>query len=144
MRSRRKKNFVRFVSAVICLSMVVNCAGGPVLCLGFNGHVAVEAAGGDCCDHSAHDDSNANVAAFADVAVSQNVESCRGCVDIPLSDGFAGLPGGSRRVDLAALSSRPMTDVPIGDFSFARNGSVPQTLVPSPSLGALSSIILLI
>ena len=144
MRSIRKKNYVRFVSAVICLSMVVNCAGGPVLCIGHNGHVAIETAAGDCCDHSGHGDGDAVVAAFADVAVSQNVESCRGCVDIPLSDGFAGLPGGSRRVDLAALSSGPMTDLPIGDFSFARNGLVPQTLVPSPSLGALSSIILLI
>ena len=121
--------------------MVVNCAGGPVLCIGYNGHVAVEAAAGDCCDHSARDDGDAIVVAFAG---SENVDSCRGCVDIPLSDGFAGLPGGSRRVDLAALSSGPMTDLPIGDFSFARNGLVPQTLVPSPSLGALSSIILLI
>lgn len=144
MRSRRKKNFVRFVSAVICLSMVVNCAGGPVLCIGHNGHIAIEAAAGDCCEHSGHDGSDANVVAFADVAVSQSVESCRGCVDIPLSDGFAGLPGFGKKVNLTALSSGSMTDLPVGGFSFAQNGSMPQTLVPSSSLSALSSIILLI
>ncbi len=123
--------------------MVINCAGGPVLCIGHNGDVAIEAAG-DCCDHSGHGDSDAVVAAFADVAVSESVESCRGCVDIPLSDGFVGLPSFGRKVNLTALSSGPMTDLPVGDCSFAQHGSMPETLVPSPGLGALSSIILLI
>ena len=144
MRSKRKQTFVRFVSAALCLSMLINCAGGLVLCIGHNGHVAIETSGQDCCEHSGHDDHEAAVVVSASATVSKTVDGCGGCVDIPLSAGFASLSDFGKQVNLVVISSGPMTDVPAGGFSLARHGPMPETFIPSPCLSALSSIILLI
>lgn len=75
---------------VVCLTglVAVSALGsGMILCLGENGHVAVESPGNtECCSHEGdthgkcadeHDDTS---------CISSGEDTCRGCIDIPIPE----------------------------------------------------------
>jgi len=64
------KVIVLTLAAYLLLSMDMD---GKVLCLGENGHVAVESVGGACCDHDVPDTLRAH-----------DGDDHDGCVDVPL------------------------------------------------------------
>ena len=88
MRARLKQASIRFISIAICIFMLISNSGAAVLCIGQDGHVAIEVAIGDCCDRysEASAETSANRHTDADYVASGS--SCGNCIDIPLGGDY--------------------------------------------------------
>jgi len=78
----------RFASVLICLFVWASASQGVVVCVGSDGHVALEPAFHERCHHHVHAEET-EVGQFTK-EISSHAESrhCQPCVDIPLSLGL--------------------------------------------------------
>jgi len=88
----RQRNRIGRLMTVISLLAILNVLRVPVLCVGRDGHVAVEPAGHEHCAHAGHQ--HDEEAGKADVAPHCHVEGapCRSCTDIPILTGVSESP----------------------------------------------------
>lgn len=89
MRLKRRKTHVQYLSAVVCLVLTFSSSEAMLLCIGQDGHVAVEVSDSRCCGHlpriSCLQDAHTLVAAGCLAAD----DDCGACLDIPISSGLA-------------------------------------------------------
>jgi hypothetical protein len=84
----KKQMYRKCVVLLVCLVVVVNSAQGTVLCFGADGHVELESAFHEHCDHSVHSHtSDRNQLSYE--TSHERGEHCRPCVDVPISFGLA-------------------------------------------------------
>ena len=114
-----------FAFALVCLLAWTSASQGVVVCVGFDGHVALEPAAHTRCHHPVHAE-EAEVGQFAKES-SSHAESrhCRPCLDIPVS---LGLPDGC---------SHPTKQQP-GSHISSLSVNPDRTLEAVPILGAVS------
>ena len=78
------------IFVLICLMMLGNFAHGAVLCIGSDGHIALEFLHADNCDDlpAAPADSSHDLCAEANC--SESADACDDCIDIPLAGACEG------------------------------------------------------
>jgi len=105
-------------SVLVLLSLVatLNASQAMVLCVGCDGHVAIEPAGHDHCADGTHEcDSDAAVH-DASLAPDAGGADCRGCMDISLADAIGSDPGASARgISAATLVVASQSQIPPDD-----------------------------
>jgi hypothetical protein len=89
MTGRRSKKRDRSIALMALLSLIValNMSQAVVLCIGGDGHIAIELAGHHHGEHDAQDHDHDVDALEADVSFCAEHGHCRPCTDIPLSTG---------------------------------------------------------
>jgi hypothetical protein len=79
--------FHKLLTALLAVLVVLNMSQAVVICVGADGHVAVETAGHDHCSHDARAyDSSVPVPAGGDPSHAGGA-SCEPCTDIPICAG---------------------------------------------------------
>jgi hypothetical protein len=122
-----------------------NSSEAMVLCIGQDGHVAIEASDSRCCGHlplvSCFQDAHTLVAA----GCSAQDDDCGACLDIPVSSGLDEAVQAPNEAHPDIVSSSFLVDLLLLDYfsSFESNPDLRPLVVPSyfPPLG---SVILLI
>ena len=100
MKVPRIEKHKRFAFVLICLFVWASASQGVVVCVGSDGHVALEPAFHTCCHHPVHTE-EAEVNQVTE-DISSHVESrhCQPCIDIPVS---FGLPDGCSQLSKPEL-----------------------------------------
>ncbi|MHC4575314.1 MAG: hypothetical protein ACYS76_14475 [Planctomycetota bacterium] len=100
MNVKLRQTYIRFIIAAICLPVVVGNSDMVVLCIGEDGHMAVEGVSSNCCGNLPVGVSDRGVPTFVADSSSANSGDCGSCVDIPLSTGVAGSLSMGKKVNL--------------------------------------------
>ena len=142
MRARPKQASIRFMSIAICVLVVLSNSQLFVLCIGQDGHVAIEAASSNCCGGLAASVSQEASPGPTEQGLSSNTKNCGSCVDISI--GLSGIfkrPDQANPTHLASTTIVPVT-ISSSDVSGCQ---LAQELfaVVNPSLTCLRTIILL-
>ena len=85
MKTRASKNTLIPVLLLICLITASNTSGRLVLCIGDNGHVAMETAYHRHCHDSSHTEHNVVNQPTQEVELFNESHHCKACIDIPIS-----------------------------------------------------------
>ncbi|MHC4623767.1 MAG: hypothetical protein ACYS4W_07675 [Planctomycetota bacterium] len=142
MRLKPRQTYTRLISAAICVFAVFGNSGEAVLCIGEDGHIAIEVAGNDCCGHSASDVSEIHQTAFAGDYRSGN-DDCGSCVDVPLCVGFSRTIISAKKVNHTPSAPGPASWWTVEPSGLSDLGLVSKSFTPSPYFAPLRSIILL-
>jgi hypothetical protein len=86
--SRRKKH-IQYLSAAFCLMLALSSSEAMVLCVGQDGHVAIEASDSRCCGHLRWACCSHDAHTLAAAGSSAQNDDCGPCLDIPISSGSA-------------------------------------------------------
>ena len=136
-------------SCVLCygilLSFALTGGGQPtvMLCLGEDGHIAIEASDSECCSESHLSHSQAAYVASTDEELpSEN--DCGACIDIPISIGSAALVKKPCQADPALPVPAAAALAIVNSVDFSEYQPVPESFVPPPHFATLRTIILLI
>ncbi len=89
MRLRRRKAHIQFLSGVLCLVLSLSNSEAMVLCIGQNGHVAIEASDSGCCGHLSRACCPHDAHCLLAAGSSTQDDDCGECLDIPISSGSA-------------------------------------------------------
>ena len=134
-------------SCVLCLGILLSFSlvggGQPrgVLCLGEDGHIAIEAMDSDCCAESHL--SHSRAACLASTNKEPPSENdCGACLDIPISVESTALVKEPCQVDRVFPAAVAPATVSIADFSEYQPVSEP--FAPPPYFAPLRTIIILI
>ncbi len=93
---------------LICLLIIGNLAQGTVLCFGADGHVEIEPAFHNHCDHPVHSDAS-DQNEHSDEVGHEKGKHCEPCVDIPISIGLA-------KISSTPKQSNPTSLVPVANL----------------------------
>lgn len=137
-----KKVYNQSLSLLICILLIISSLHGAVLCIGEDGHIAIEAAGSDCCESLP---AGRTEAGPAKAAFSSSKNKCGSCLDVPISPVMAVAVKKPNPVNPAPSTSTAFITLNINIFKLSEYQltSKPPDLA-NPSLTPLSSIILLI
>lgn len=139
----------RRVVRIWCFSSLIwllFAGGGPgfVLCHGEDGHVAVEVAGGDCCDDLPAGASHRDSVASAEQRLPSKEDNCGSCIDISISIGSATVSKKPNPANSALLALTIPTPADISSSDFSKFQLAPESFIPTPYFTPLRSIILLV
>lgn len=127
---------------MVCLCLIVSNSEMIFLCIGEDGHVAIEAAVSNCCG----DFSNRvceERAISADVTVmSGGEEACGPCLDIPWVN-FAGAGDTVQRVGPSFSVSGTAGILTAGSLDFSKSQPAIESYIREPYFAPLGSVILL-
>jgi hypothetical protein len=140
MKSRQA--YIRCISAVICLLVALANSEAVVLCMGEDGHVAIETVGSSCCESAQIGTSEGHSAVFVDDSQYAG-DDCGSCVDIPLSGGYAGSLNTAKKANLSFAASSPAAPLPASPQVSERQ-LAGKSLELTPFFTPLRSVILLI
>ena len=143
MRSRTKRACIRFVSAVICLSVVISNSGAVVLCVSEDGHIAIETAGSNCCTAPLQDTAEKAATAFHDGDQPADGDDCGSCVDIPISGGVAGTFNIAKKASPVFLASTLARSLAVSDHHLSALKLALKSFEPTPFFTPLSTVVLL-
>jgi hypothetical protein len=104
--------------ALLTLVTAMNTSQAAVLCIGPNGHVAIEAAGHEHCGHASHADDHDADARYGGLTSHVRDSHCRPCTDIPISAGACGeqmTPGTSKIPSAGSLAQLSLSQTPEQD-----------------------------
>ncbi|MHC4193094.1 MAG: hypothetical protein ACYSP9_02825 [Planctomycetota bacterium] len=144
MRARPKQASIRFISVAICTFVLISNLQLFVLCIGQDGHVAIEVAGSDCCESLAVGVARTDLTAVDKGESAASNDDCSSCVDIPLSGGLADTPGIAKRASLFFLASAPVSPSHVETPQLSELQVALETSLLTPYFTPLRSIILLI
>lgn len=85
---KRRTIHIRCLTAAICLVLLFNSPEPMVLCIGQNGHVAIEASGSRCCGHLLRLSCCEDVCGLVGADHPVRDDDCGACFDIPISSGL--------------------------------------------------------
>ena len=83
------KAFIRFFFLFICLLMPCNASEGMVLCIGSNGHIALEQNHHNDCHHASSIHSVETPQLAQELDIHAKSPHCESCIDIPVPVGLA-------------------------------------------------------
>jgi hypothetical protein len=86
---RRERTHIRWLDAALCLLLIFGNSEAMVLCVGHDGHVAIEASDSACCGHLPWVVSERSILTFGAAGPSAEDDDCGPCLDIPISSGLA-------------------------------------------------------
>lgn len=89
MELKRERVYIRFLSVILCLLVISSSPQAMVLCIGENGHVALEASDSRCCGNLPWIVSHNSVLTFGETGPSAKDDNCGSCLNIPISSGLA-------------------------------------------------------
>jgi hypothetical protein len=144
MRTNLKQAYIRFISIAICTLVVISNSQLFVLCIGQDGHVAIEIPGSDCCESIAVGVAKTDLTAVDKGGSVASNGDCSSCVDIPLSAGLADTPGIAKRASLFFLASAPVGPSHVETPQLSEPQLAFDTFLPNPYFTPLRSIVLLI
>ena len=144
MGSKRRRTHIQYLSVALCLVLGFSSSEVMVLCIGQDGHVAIEASDSRCCGHppwiSRFQDANAFVAA----GCSAQDDDCGACLDIPISSGLTEAVQAPKEVQPDTGSSF-IVDLLLPDYSrFLESNFDLKFLIVQSYFPPLRSVILLI
>jgi hypothetical protein len=90
------------VFVLLSLAAAMNASQAMVLCVGCDGHGAIEPAGHDHCADGTHRCESDAAAHDTRLTPDASGAGCRGCTDIPLADAIGSDPSASARGGTAA------------------------------------------
>lgn len=96
--------YTRFLSAALCFVLISSSPHAMVLCIGDNGHIALEASDSRCCGYLPWAVPDTSVLTFGQTGPSAKDDDCGSCLDIPISSSLA---------DAIATQQTIKPDVPI-------------------------------
>ncbi len=136
---------------VICIGLLafsLSGIAGPleaVICLGPNGHIAVEAPHDTCCAGSCHEDPDDLPATIvSDTGPVASRRDCPHCIDIPLSGGKTHFYTGAFDKDAFDCLPAPHHNSEVLHAFSVQNQSIVVSQTPGPPTSGLDTIILLI
>jgi len=86
---KREPVYTRYLCVILCLLVISSSPQAMVLCIGANGHVAIEASDSRCCGNLPWIVSHNSVLTFGETGPSAKDDDCGSCLDIPISSGLA-------------------------------------------------------
>ena len=89
MKLRCRKTHIQFLSGALCLVLMLGSSEATVLCIGQNGHVAIEASDSGCCGHLSRTCCPHDAHCLFAAGSSTQDDDCGACLDIPISSGSA-------------------------------------------------------
>jgi len=89
MELKRERVYTRYICVILCLLVISSSPQAMVLCIGGNGHVAIEASDSRCCGNLPWIVSHNSVLTFGETGPSAKDDNCGSCLDIPISSGLA-------------------------------------------------------
>ena len=144
MRARPKQASIRFMSIAICILVVISNSQLFVLCIGQDGHVAIEAANSNYCGDLLASVSQETSLGPTEEELSSNRNNCGSCVDIPISIGLSGVFKKPDQVNPIPLASTTIVPVTISNCDSSEYQLALESFTPTPYFTPLRSIILLI
>jgi hypothetical protein len=144
-KSEKTKAASMLAVLLIYLLMAGSTSGGFVLCIGTDGHMALEPAFHERCDHLPHGHQEGVRQLARETTSHAEDPHCNPCIDIPLSMGLTGdkLPPNQVKVNSQALISF------LGQGAICDNALIPMTAPPrfhsvAPPSELLRTVILLV
>ncbi len=143
MKLDKKQMYKKYIVVLICLSIVGNSAHGAVLCFGSDGHVEIEAAFHESCDHSVHS-SAPEKNQLSSEADHERGKHCGPCVDVPIPIGLAKISRTSTKLN--PTFPAPVTNMIVltDKFDFSAYNSVTNTFSATSYFTPLRTVILLV
>jgi hypothetical protein len=145
MKVSRIEKHERFAFLLICLFVWAGASQGVVVCVGFDGHVALEPAFHERCHHHVH--AEEIVAGQPTEEISSHSESrhCQPCIDIPVSLGLPrDYPQPAKLQPRPPISNAPVNgDMTVEAISMFAGVSEP-FYITTPYFDPLRTIILLV
>jgi hypothetical protein len=110
-------------SVFVLLSLIgaLNASQAMVLCIGCDGHVAIEPAGHDHCADGTHKCESDAVAHDASLVQGAGATRCGGCTDISMADAFGSDPrasSASKIISAGLLAIVPAVQTPLNDAAY--------------------------
>ena len=137
-----RRAYIQCISVVICLLVALSNCGVVVLCIGGDGHIAIETTGSGCCGHTFSAISKGDATAFIEDSGPAN-EDCGSCVDIPLSGGFAGSATISKKANVWSCVTTAVSTLPQADPQMSGLKPAVESFEITPFFSPLRSVILL-
>jgi hypothetical protein len=100
----KKQMYKKCIAVFICLLIAGNLAHGTVLCFGSDGHIEIESAFHERCDHAVHS-SAPDQNQLSSEAEHEICKHCGPCVDVLISIGLA-------KISRASTQLNPTFQVP--------------------------------
>ncbi|MHC4617794.1 MAG: hypothetical protein ACYTEQ_08580 [Planctomycetota bacterium] len=139
-----RQTCIRYIIAATCLPVtVVGNSDMVVLCIGEDGHMAVEAVSSNCCGSFPVSVSERGVGVFAADGRSANGEDCGSCVDIPLSAGAVGSLSMGKKINLSFPAATAVISLSAAAAQISELKSALKSFELFPFFTPLRSVILL-
>ncbi|MHC4647754.1 MAG: hypothetical protein ACYTBJ_20000 [Planctomycetota bacterium] len=142
MKARNRQWRLEFVSTMVCLCLVVSNSEMVFLCIGEDGHVAIEAAVSNCCgDFSGRVCEEGAISPDAIVMCGRE-DGCGPCLDVPWLN-FAGAGDTVQRVGPSFSVSGTAGILTARSPDFSKSQPAIESYIPEPYFAPLGSVILL-
>jgi hypothetical protein len=133
---------MRYLSVLIILLLAFSNSQAVVLCIGEDGHIAVEVASSDCCTSASAGIAEADATRPADDGHSDD-DHCGSCVDIPLFGGAYTLST-TKNENPTDTDAAAMGVLPIETIRTSGPGLAVESFTHTSYFTPLRSVILLI
>ena len=143
MKLAKKQMYKKCFVVLICLLIAGNLTHGTVLCFGADGHIELESAFHERCDHPVHSypsDQN-QLSSEAEHEIGKH---CGSCVDVAISIGLA-------KISRASTQLNPTFPAPVANmivltdkFDFSAYNSATNTFAAPSYFTPLRTVILLV
>ena len=118
MRAKPKQASIRFISVAICFLVVIGNSESVVLCVGQDGHVAIEVANSDCCDQYLNAPAQTSPNPYTN-SDHTSASPCGDCIDIPLHGDYF-----TRQPDSTPKKFSSLKTLPRVTFQLSNSDSV--------------------
>jgi hypothetical protein len=123
--------------------VVINSAQGTVLCFGADGHIELESAFHEHCDHAVHfHTSDQNQPSYE--TSHERCEHCRPCVDVPISFGLAKISPVKKQLNPTFLVPSTNVIVLVENLGSSAYDSISNAFFDTSYFTPLRTVILLV
>jgi len=143
MRLAKKQMYKKCIAVFICLLIAGSLTHGTVLCFGSDGHIEIESAFHERCDHPVHSyasDQNQ----LSSEAEHEICKHCGPCVDIPISIGLAKISRASTQLNPTFLVPATNVIVATDKLNFSICNFASDTFAATSYFTPLRTVILLV
>jgi hypothetical protein len=134
---------MRYLSVLIILLLAFSNSQAVVLCIGEDGHIAVEVASSDCCTNVSAGIAEADATRLADDGHSDD-DHCGSCVDIPLFGGGAYTLSTTKNENPTDTDTAAMGVLPVETIQASGPGLAVESFTHTSYFTPLRSVVLLI
>ena len=138
----KKQVYRKCIVLLICLVIIGNLAQGTVLCFGADGHIELESAFHEHCDHPVHSHTSDQNQPSCETGHEKG-EHCKPCVDVPISFGLAKISPVTKKLNPTYLVPAANVIVLTENLDFSAYNSISNTSVDTSYFIPLRTVILL-
>jgi hypothetical protein len=139
----KKQIYKKCFIVLICLLIAGNLTHGTVLCFGVDGHIELESAFHEHCDHPVHSSSpDQNQLLYE--AEHEKGKHCEPCVDVPISIGLAKISRTSTQLNPTFLIPATNVIVAADKLNFSVCNFASNTFAAPSYFTPLRTVILLV